>query len=86
VGEKSFSVTAVRDLTEQRRAEEFRRILFEQAGEAILVVDMSTRRIVDANDRACELHGYSREEFLSSASRISWRRWTITGLKPSAAL
>jgi PAS domain S-box-containing protein len=64
IGGKPFSVAIVRDLTAQRRAEEFQRVLFDQAGEAIVVVDLSTRRILDANARACELHGYPREEFL----------------------
>jgi PAS domain S-box-containing protein len=52
------------DIAERKRVEEFQRILFDQAGEAILVVERETRRIVDANARACEMHGYSREEFL----------------------
>jgi PAS domain S-box-containing protein len=64
IGGKVFTVGLIRDLTAQRRAEEFQRVLFEQAGEAIVVVDLSTRRILDANARACELHGYAREEFL----------------------
>src|SRR5205085_5370647 len=34
------------------------------AGEAILGVDAATQRILEANVRAWELHGYSREELL----------------------
>jgi len=64
IGGKPYTVAIVRDLTAQRRAEEFQRVLFEQAGEAIVVVELATRRILEANARACELHGYSREEFL----------------------
>jgi PAS domain S-box-containing protein len=53
------------DIAERKRVEEFQRILFDQAGEAILVVELLTRLVVDANARACEMHGFSREEFLS---------------------
>jgi PAS domain S-box-containing protein len=64
VGGRVFLIAVVRDLTEQRKAEEFQRVLFEQAGEAIVVVELATRRILEANTRACGLHGYPREEFL----------------------
>ena len=61
----SVGYTAVSfDVTERKRAEEFQRALFEQAGEAILVVDGQSHRILDANARAWEIHGYTREEFL----------------------
>jgi PAS domain S-box-containing protein len=52
------------DVADRKRVEEFHRVLFEHAGEAIVVVDSESRRILDANARAWELHGYSREEFL----------------------
>lgn len=64
VGGKLLSVGVIRDLTEQRKAEEFQRTLFEQAGEAILFIDASSLRIVDANAKAWAIHGYSREELL----------------------
>ncbi|HVR85285.1 MAG TPA: PAS domain S-box protein, partial [Planctomycetota bacterium] len=51
------------DITQRKRAEELQRSLFEQAGEAIVVVDLDGRRIVDVNDRACEVFGYTKEEF-----------------------
>ncbi len=51
------------DITLRKRAEELQRSLFEQAGEAIVVVDLDARRIIDVNDRACEIYGYTREEF-----------------------
>jgi PAS domain S-box-containing protein len=65
VGGKSFSVTIIRDLSDQSRAEEFQRALFEQAGEAILVIDAASLRVLDANRKAWEIHGYAREEFLN---------------------
>ncbi|HLY73438.1 MAG TPA: PAS domain S-box protein, partial [Planctomycetota bacterium] len=55
------------DIAQRRRAEELQRSLFEQAGEAIVVVDLNGHRIVDVNDRACEVYGYTKEEF----SRVS---------------
>jgi len=65
VGGRSYIIAVVRDLTEHRKAAEFHRVLFEQAGEAIVVVDHTTLKVVDANDRAAELHGYTRDEFLN---------------------
>jgi PAS domain S-box-containing protein len=59
-----YSCVAV-DIAERRRVEEFQRVLFERAGEAILVVDPPTYRLLDVNQKACEIHGYTREEMLS---------------------
>ncbi len=42
----------------------YRRI-FERAYEAVLLVDAETQAIVDANERAAELLGHTREELLS---------------------
>jgi PAS domain S-box-containing protein len=53
------------DVAERKRVEEFQRVLFERVGEAILVLDAGTLRVLDANARASELLGYSREEFLA---------------------
>jgi PAS domain S-box-containing protein len=63
VAGKLYSIAVQRDLTAQRRAEEFFRALFDQAGEAIVVVDLTDRRVIDVNGRACEIYGYSHEEF-----------------------
>jgi PAS domain S-box-containing protein len=63
--------TARRELLERRRAEEELResetryrTLFEQANDAILV-NNEDDDILDANQSACELWGYSREELLT---------------------
>jgi two-component system, cell cycle sensor histidine kinase and response regulator CckA len=59
-----------RDITARRRADadlkesEARyRILFEQAPDGVVILDPGTGRIIEFNDRACNLLGYSREEF-----------------------
>lgn len=62
------------EVAERKRAEEARRAseerfraLFEQAGDYILVLEVQENGdvvIVDANQRAHEVHGYAREEFL----------------------
>ena len=62
---RSLGYTCVSfDVTERKREEELRRAHFEQAGEAIIVADLRARRIVDMNERACAIFGYSKEEFL----------------------
>jgi PAS domain S-box-containing protein len=65
-GGHSLGYTCVSfDVTGRKRDEELRRSLFEQAGEAIVVVDLGVRRVLDVNDRACEIYGYTREEFFN---------------------
>ena len=66
---RSVWVAELRDLTEQRRADEALRdsearyrTLVENAPEAILVVDGDANRIVDFNLNALALFGYSAEE------------------------
>ena len=60
-----------RDVTERRRAaealersEERYRQLFELEADAVVLVDVETRAVVDANRRAEHLYGYTREELL----------------------
>ncbi len=70
-GDKRF-VAVVRDITENKknlirlaqREREFREI-FNSTSEAIIVYNTDDGRIVDCNDRAVEMYGYSgKEEFL----------------------
>jgi PAS domain S-box-containing protein len=64
VAGKGYSIAVQRDLTEQRRAEEFFRVLFEKASDAIFLVDDPTQQVVEANESVCRMLGYTREEFL----------------------
>jgi len=64
VGGKVYTVAVVLDLTQQRRAEEFFRVLFEKASDAVYLVEHGTMQVVEANEAVCRLLGYTREEFL----------------------
>ena len=43
--------------------EEYRNI-FEAASDGLVIYDIETDSVVDANPAACEMHGYSRQEFI----------------------
>ncbi len=62
-------ITALKTAEETlRHSEERFRVLFDQAGGYCMILDPQTADgipvIVDANQAACEMHGYSREEFI----------------------
>lgn len=59
------------DITERKSAEESLRQseqdyrgLFENARDAILIIDAVTEAVVEVNQQACDLYGYSHEEFV----------------------
>jgi two-component system cell cycle sensor histidine kinase/response regulator CckA len=55
-------------IVDEFRNSEWYRLLFESAGDA-LFIESEKDKILDANQRACELLGYSREELMSMTVR-----------------
>lgn len=65
------------ELLDRRRAEEARQVsdikyraVFEGANDGIYIHDLMTGNIIDVNERACDLCGYTREEILSENFRV----------------
>lgn len=65
------AIESIRDISDRKQAEETvkqseerYRQLFETVPDAILVFDGETCKFIDVNDRALQLYGYSRDEFL----------------------
>jgi two-component system nitrate/nitrite sensor histidine kinase NarX len=48
----------------QLSSEEEYRNIFESASDGLLIVDMELDRVLEANSAACEMHGYTRQEFI----------------------
>ena len=60
----------VQDITDRKQTEyklSLFRSLIDRANDAIEAIDPETGRILDVNEKACQLHGYSREEYLTLA-------------------
>ena len=55
---------SVVNVTSQKLAEQNYREIFNSASDAIFVHDMDTAAILDVNEKACEMFGYSVEEML----------------------
>lgn len=71
IGKENYSLSTFRDVTAQKlseknleQSEEKYRDLFENANDAIFLVDKDLN-YTDVNNRAVELFGYSKEEFLN---------------------
>ena len=58
------SLVASRNLQQSQQALKLFRALIDRATDTIEVVDPETGRFLDVNERACQVHGYSREEYL----------------------
>ncbi len=73
-----FYSAVIRDITDRKRAEDALRAseedyrhLFEQASDAILIVDPANDIVLDVNTRACTLYGYAHNAFVGlSMSQI----------------
>jgi PAS domain S-box-containing protein len=69
---REVRLTAVRDLTEQRKSDQERferktlyEFLFEKNASVMLIIDPVKSEIVDANDAACSFYGYTKERLRS---------------------
>jgi PAS domain S-box-containing protein len=66
---RKFYTVILRDVTERKRAEaklraseENYRSIFNAANDAIFIQDIETGAILDANERVCDMYGFSPEE------------------------
>lgn len=48
-----------------KQSEQYYRMLFEQAHDAIMIFIPENEKVLDVNKRACDLYGFTREEFLA---------------------
>ncbi len=64
VGEERLVMAAVRDTTEQESLRTKYRAMLETAPDAVIVADAGTGEIVEVNDRAVELTGYTERELI----------------------
>lgn len=68
-GERIFTAV-VRDITERKRTEEALRKseeyrnLFKLANDAIIIFEQESETVLNVNDYACKIYGYSRDEFV----------------------
>jgi PAS domain S-box-containing protein len=47
-----------------RRSEQYYKMLFDQAFDAIMIFNPEDEKVLDVNKRACEIYGLKREEFI----------------------
>lgn len=71
-----------------RRSEERYRNLFENANDAIMIIDPEKRTVLEVNSKSCEIYGYTKAEFkslpLSAVTKINDGihdeiLWTLSG-------
>ena len=54
----------------QLPSEEEYRNIFEAAGDGLVIYDIETDKVVEANPAACKMHGYTRQQFIGLNPRI----------------
>lgn len=76
------------DLSVMRESESRYRLLFERSTNALLMIDLSSRRVLLANAMACRFLGYSKEEFetLALPSLHEPRGWSESSERYARAL
>ncbi|MCI0449075.1 MAG: PAS domain S-box protein, partial [Chlorobi bacterium] len=47
-----------------KQSEQYYRMLFEQAHDAIIIFSPDDEKVLDVNQRACEIYGFSKDEFI----------------------
>ncbi|HKV57179.1 MAG TPA: PAS domain S-box protein, partial [Ktedonobacteraceae bacterium] len=74
---KPHMLGIVRDITEQvqaeeqlREREEQYRSIFEATSDALLIRDLEDGHVVEANPAACQMYGYSYEEFIGLDANV----------------
>lgn len=57
-------------LKNQKLSGEEYRIIFESAGDGLIIYDIENEQVVEANVAACEMHGYTHREFVGLNSSV----------------
>lgn len=53
-----------------KQSEEYYKMLFEQAHDAILIFDPNGEIVLDVNNRGCEIYGFKKEEFIGLSLKL----------------
>jgi PAS domain S-box-containing protein len=61
----TFEKSRYKDMLSLKESENFRRDLFESAGDSIMVIDLETHGIIDCNINAYRRLGYPKKEFMN---------------------